>query len=166
MAKRKYLIIFTAFSLLFLALAQIEAYAAFKTHDNIARLFLRYNNKIGLKHALFLSRIVHREGDKHNLHPYVIAAVIVRESGVRSRVVSKTGDYGLMQIHLNAHRKKIKSVEDLFNPEINIALGSRILADCIRHSKTLRGALIRYSGGNKTMAERVLRTLREMGYQP
>ena len=39
MAKRKYLIIFTAFSLLFLALAQIEAYAAFKTHDNIVRYF-------------------------------------------------------------------------------------------------------------------------------
>ena len=67
-----------------------------------------------------------------------------------------------MQIHLKAHRKKIKSVEDLFNPEINIALGTQIFANCLKHSKSLRGALIRYSGGNKTMAERVLKTLREL----
>ena len=67
-----------------------------------------------------------------------------------------------MQINLKAHRRKIRSPEELFNPEVNIALGTRIFADCLKYSKTLRGALIRYSGGNKTMAGRVLRTLREL----
>ena len=123
---------------------------------------MHYNNKITLQYALRLSRIVSREGSKYNINPYIIAAIIVRESSVRTRVISKTGDYGLMQINLKAHRRKIRSPEDLFNPDINIALGTRIFADCLKHSKSLRSALIRYSGGNKTMAKRVLRTLREL----
>ena len=145
-----------------LLLFQIKAYSGQFKHEKIVSLFLRYNNKISRERAYTLSQIVLREAHKHNINPYIIAAIIVRESSVRTRAISKTGDYGLMQIHLKAHRKKIRNVEDLFNPEINIALGTQIFADCLKHSKSLRSALIRYSGGNKTMANRVLRTLREL----
>ena len=74
---------------------------------------------------------------------------------------SKTGDYGLMQIHYNAHKNKISKRSDLFNPRINIFLGTRIFSQ-YRKGRTLRSALTRYSGGNKYYASKVIRMLRNI----
>ena len=127
----------------------------------IDNLFSRYRAPQGL------TSIVISAGEKFGIDPKVIAAIIVVESSVRPRAVSKGGDYGLMQIRWKVHQKDIqrrfpavKTAEDLFDPNVNILIGTEIFARYSSQRDTLRGALMRYSGGNKAMADRVLKLLK------
>ena len=125
------------------------------------------NNLFSRYHApKELTGIVISAGEKFGVDPKVIAAIIVVESSAKPKAVSKGGDYGLMQIRWNVHKKdiqrrfpSIKTAEDLLDPSVNVQIGTEIFA---RYSQrnTLRGALLRYSGGNKTMAEKVLRLIK------
>ena len=96
------------------------------------------------------------------MSPLVIASIIVRESGAKPNSISKGGDYGLMQVRYKVHKDKVKSAKDLFNISTNIDIGTRIFASYYARQKTLYGALYRYSGGNRTLAQRVLRTLHKL----
>ena len=114
-----------------------------------------------------LTGIVISAGEKFGIDPKIIAAIIVVESSARPKAVSKGGDYGLMQIRWNVHKKdiqcrfpSIKAAEDLLDPSVNVQIGTEIFARYSSQRNTLRGALLRYSGGNKMMAESVLRLLR------
>ena len=124
--------------------------------DAIAELFARYNKK----QATEFAAIVREIGEDFGIQPEVIASIIVVESGVRSWVISKGGDYGLMQVRYKVHRDKVKDASELLDPRTNIHVGTKIFAQYYAQKKTLRGALLRYSGGNKTMAERVLSILK------
>ena len=114
-----------------------------------------------------LTGIVISAGEKFGIDPKIIAAIIVVESSAKPKAVSKGGDYGLMQIRWNVHKKdiqcrfpSIKAAEDLLDPSVNVQIGTEIFARYSSQRNTLRGALLKYSGGNKTMAERVLRLLK------
>lgn len=151
-----------AFILIILTLLEINAFTASgATRKSIANLFIRYNSKLTREQALLFSKTVFQASAKYHVSPALIAAIIVCESSARPRVVSKTGDYGLMQIHYKAHKDKVSKRSDLFNPRINIFLGTRIFAQ-YRKGRTLHGALTRYSGGNKSYARKVIRTLRNI----
>lgn len=76
-------------------------------------------------------------------NPYLVNAVIRAESAFDHRALSPAGARGLMQLMpatgrrlARKHKVRIKSVSDLFDPEINTRLGARHL-----------GALIREFGG-------------------
>ena len=76
-------------------------------------------------------------------NPYLVNAVIRAESAFDHRAISPAGARGLMQLMpatgrrlARKHKVRIKSVSDLFDPEINTRLGARHL-----------GALIREFGG-------------------
>ena len=111
-----------------------------------------------------LTSIVLEAAKKYGVDPKTIAAIIVVESSARPRAVSKGGDYGLMQVRWKVHKKdiqrrfpNIKKAEDLLNPYNNVMVGTEIFARYQSQRKTLREALIRYSGGNRVMANRVLK---------
>lgn len=123
--------------------------------DKITELFMKYNPK----QAVEFTQIVREAGEKYKIDPNIIAAIIVRESGVRPTVISKGGDYGLMQVRYKVHCDKVKNANELLEPRINIFIGTQIFAQYFAQKKTLRGALLRYSGGNKTLANRVISTL-------
>ena len=73
--------------------------------------------------------------------PRLVAATIAIESSCRSRIVSDAGAIGLMQI-----MPKIWKVDgDLRDPEVNIAAGTRILAEQV-HRYGKREGLKRYYG--------------------
>lgn len=115
-----------------------------------------------------LTNIVLEAGHKYGVDPEVIAAIIVVESSARIKAISKGGDYGLMQVRWKVHKKdiqrkfpNIKTAEDLLNPYNNIMVGTGIFARYRSQKKTLREALIRYSGGNRVMANRVLKILKK-----
>ena len=127
----------------------------------IDNLFSRYRAPQGL------TSIVISAGEKFGIDPKVIAAIIVVESGARPKAVSKVGDYGLMQVRWKVHKRDIqhrfpavKTAEDLLDSYVNIMIGTEIFARYQSQRNTLRGALLRYSGGNKTMADKVLRLLK------
>ena len=148
-----------ALILIILTLWEISASGA--TRKSIANLFIRYNPKLTREQALLFSETVFQAGIKYHISPSLIAAIIVCESSARPRVISKTGDYGLMQIHYSAHRDKVKRRTDLFNPRINIFTGTKIFAQYSK-GRTLKAALTRYSGGSKRYARKVLKVLRKI----
>ena len=70
-----------------------------------------------------------------------------------------------MQVRYKVHKNKVKSANELLDPKTNIFVGTRIFKQCYLREKNLYGALVRYSGGNKKMAGKVLRVLKnEYGY--
>ena len=134
---------------------------ACESNDKIAELFMKYNKA----QANAFAAIVREAGKEYDVKPEVIASIIVIESGVRPYVISKGGDYGLMQVRYKVHKNKVKSANELLDPKTNIFVGTRIFKQYYSREKNLYGALVRYSGGNKNMAKKVLRTLRsEYGY--
>lgn len=84
---------------------------------------------------------------------WLIAAVIQQESGYDPRAQSAAGAVGLMQIMPQTARDCGVSAADLWEPDKNIHLGARILADrydCFRQEsgdERLKFALAAYNGG-------------------
>ena len=141
------------------------AFAAAKTdvrEQRIQQLFMKHNPKLPAKTAQTYTGHIMAAAQKYKQDPYVIAAIIVHESTVNNKAVSKGGDYGLMQIRYRVHEKaikaeypKVKKASDMFDPKTNIFFGTRILSDCAAKSKDLRGALMRYSGNGEKVTAKV-----------
>ena len=86
----------------------------------------------------YLQRCILRSAYKYNVHPGLIEAIIVVESGFNPGAVNynKDGsvDVGLMQINsfwFPRLKKYGISVRDLFDPCVNVEVGTWILAQCI-----------------------------------
>lgn len=93
---------------------------------------------------------------KYNLEPALICAVINVESGFDEKAVSKKGASGLMQLmkptadwiaeinHISEY-----SYDDIFNPNLNINLGSYYLSRLMRqHDNNLTLVLASYNAGS------------------
>ncbi|MBQ7197485.1 MAG: transglycosylase SLT domain-containing protein [Synergistaceae bacterium] len=138
--------------------------------SNIANLFTRVNPSLSAKKAQEYANFVIQASDKHKQDPYAIAALIVHESTVNNKAVSKGGDYGLMQVRWKVHEKAIKKefpsvkkASDLFDARINILFGTEILKDCMNKAGgDLRGGILRYSGGNEKLVGKVTATMKEL----
>jgi soluble lytic murein transglycosylase len=86
--------------------------------------------------------------------PYLTAALIQVESGFRPDAVSPKGAIGLMQIMPETARWigeqnniRVESAGDLFNPGLNIQLGTLYLAYLMERFATEAAALAAYNGG-------------------
>ena len=137
--------------------------------QRIQQLFRTYNPKLEAKTAQTYTGHVMDAASKYKQDPYVIAAIIVHESTVNNKAVSKGGDYGLMQVRYRVHEKaikaeypKVKKATDMFDPRTNIFFGTRILSECAAKSKDLRGALMRYSGNGEKLTAKVLNTVEQL----
>ena len=150
------------FIIILLTILQAKLSFGATQKETIPRLFKHYNRKLTITQLNTMTDSVIVSGTKYKVSPLVIASIIVRESGARPNAISKVGDYGLMQVRYKVHRDKVKSAKALLNIETNIDIGTRIFADYYARRKTLYGALYRYSGGNRTLAQRVLRTLNKL----
>ena len=166
---RKLRLLFAAIIVIVLA---GNAFAAAKTdvrEQRIQQLFTTHNPKLEAKTAKAYTGHVMAAADKYKQDPYVIAAIIVHESTVNNKAVSKGGDYGLMQVRYRVHEKaikaeypKVKKATDMFDPRTNIFFGTRILSECAAKSKDLRGTLMRYSGNGTKLTAKVLNTVEQL----
>ena len=148
----------------------LESEAAQNTKaKNIVELFTRVNPKLSTKTANNYADIIFQAGEKFNVDPYIIAAIIVHESTVNNKAVSKGGDYGLMQIRYKVHAKaikerfpKVKKASGLFNAKVNIFFGTEIFSDCYKKKKNVYDALKCYSAGNTQLANKVTNTIKKL----
>ena len=146
-----------ALIIILLTLLEISTFSASgATKQSISRLFMSYNRKLSRTQANYFADLAFEAGAKYHISPALIAAIIVCESSARPNVISKGGDYGLMQV-----RYKVHKVKNLLNPRVNIFAGTRILAQ-YRKGRTLKVALKRYSGGSKKYARKILKVLRKI----
>ncbi|MBR0233940.1 MAG: transglycosylase SLT domain-containing protein [Synergistaceae bacterium] len=159
--------VFAAIIIAFLCVNISEAKTASKI-KNISEYFVKVNPSLKAKTAANYANIIISACEKHKQDPYVIAAIIVNESTVNHKAIGG-GNYGLMQINWKAHSAalkkeyKIKKAKQLFDARINILYGTKVFAYCMsKANNVLRGALMRYSGGNEKHATKVLATLKEI----
>ncbi len=168
---RKRIIIF---AVILLACIPGDSYSAQENIDSRARnifaLFTKANPKLSAATAKKYSELVIEASEKYHQDPYVIAAIIVHESTVNNRAVSKGGDYGLMQIrwkyHKDAVRKifpKVKHPHDMFDAKVNIFYGTKLFGEYLRKANNdLRGGLMGYSAGGVKLTRKVLATLQTL----
>lgn len=162
------------FILAVISLALCAARKALPKIDNRSRiiyaLFTETNPNLTASDAKKYSEIVIEAAEKFKQNPYVIASIIVHESTVNNRALSKGGDYGLMQVRWKIHEKavkqrfpRVKHGKDMFDARTNIFFGTEIFRDCMKKSNNDVGrALLRYSAGNTKMRDKVLSTLRRL----
>jgi soluble lytic murein transglycosylase-like protein len=86
--------------------------------------------QVGQPQAQAYSVIIEREAQHWDLDPLLVVAVIQQESGWNPRARSKTQDWGLLQVHVSrtTYSRYLDQPERLFNPELNIRLGVRLMA--------------------------------------
>ena len=157
-----------------LILAVLALCAAKSVNDvkvrNIYALFTKVNPKLSGSDAKKYTEIIIEACAKFKQNPYVIAGIIVHESTVNSKAVSKGGDYGLMQVRWKVHEKaikqrfpKVKHGKDIFDARVNIFFGTEIFSDCMKKSNGDVGkGLLRYSAGNTKLRDKVLATVKEL----
>ena len=161
-------------AVILLVLMPVDSYSAQKQIDprarNIFALFTKHNPKLNASTAKKYSELVIEASEKYKQDPYVIAAIIVHESTVNNKAVSKGGDYGLMQIrwkyHKDAVRKdfpKVKEAKDMFDARVNIFYGTKLFGEYMKKANNdLRGGLMGYSAGGVKLTTKVLATVKEL----
>jgi len=116
-----------------------------------------------------------REAKGNKLDPLLVVAVIRTESSFHNYAVSPVGAMGLMQVMpgtakwlLQRRGEKLGRSTNLFDPELNIELGSSYLADLIRRFGSVEKALVAYNAGpgaaRKILADQAIRTRFMAGY--
>ena len=99
--------------------------------------------------AFDLVSLAHQEGNRFQLDPLLIIAVIAIESRFNPIAESGAGAKGLMQIIPKYHTDKLEEFggeQAVFDPATNIQVGSRILREYIRRTGNLGIALQMYAG--------------------
>jgi len=94
-------------------------------------------------------RVAFRAAEAQALDPLVVLAIVATESGYNPIAESVVGAKGLMQIIAKFHDDKLAPFggEDaLFEPEVNIRVGTQILREYLRRYGDLEIALQVYAG--------------------
>jgi hypothetical protein len=91
----------------------------------------------------------YRAANEHAVDPLLVLAVVATESGYNPIAESVVGAKGLMQIIAKFHPEKLAGYggEDaLFEPEVNVRVGTQILHEYLRRYGDLETALQVYAG--------------------
>lgn len=120
----------------------------------------RDNRMLKIMYPMPYIGLIQRNATEHGLDPFFIAGVIRQESRFNPKAVSVAGAIGLMQV-MPATGRQIQRNSDgagaadrLSDPEVNIKLGSRFLADLSQiYGSRMDAILIAYNAG-PTRADR------------
>jgi soluble lytic murein transglycosylase len=99
--------------------------------------------------------LIKRWAQARNLDPYTVAGLIRQESVFNPRASSHANAYGLMQLIMPTARAmarkygtaSVNSVEDLFNPALNIELGTAYMRDQLDKYGRIEYLAVAYNAG-------------------
>lgn len=104
------------------------------------RYFCAKNPRLSSKDALRYAAVVERVSRSYHIDPFLVAAVIVKESTVR-RTAKSSSSYGLMQVNWDANKfwirkrfPKVKGPASLLHSGNNIKVGAFILRSGLERS--------------------------------
>lgn len=111
-------------------------------------------------------KLISASAERHDIDPILIKALIYQESKFKEDALGKSGEMGLMQIKFcavedwaNAQHFPMPSKEEIFNPELNIEIGTWYLARAIKfwqgckYKYSIILGLCEYNAGRKKMKE-------------
>ena len=112
--------------------------------------------RVGIEHRIYplkYEQEIIKAGEKYNLEPELIAAVIYAESKFQEDAVSDVGAIGMMQIMpetfgwLCEKRGETYTADDLYDPFINIDYGAYYLSWLYEHFGDIYTACAAYNAG-------------------
>ena len=101
-----------------------------------------------------LVQLAEKAAAPNNLDANLILAIAAIESNFHPLLVSSVGAVGLMQILPSAHLKELSvygNENNWLNPEVNMKVGSNILAKFIKQTKSVEGGLATYVGARSDL---------------
>ncbi|MBS1198422.1 MAG: Lytic transglycosylase, catalytic [Proteobacteria bacterium] len=100
---------------------------------------------------------------EHGLDPLLIISVIAVESSFNPLSESNMGAQGLMQVIPRYHKEKLPTdagEAPLFDPVINVAVGSKVLKEYVRRHGSVTAGLLQFNGSlndpSQSYAKKVL----------
>lgn len=119
--------------------------------------------KVPENKAQLFVETAYQESEKFSdVSPFLILAVIEKESSLKEFATNSYGAVGLMQVVPRWHPEKLAKGKDpvsqLKNPVTNIRVGALILSEYLKKSSgDLRKALTKYSGNASNYTEKVVK---------
>ena len=132
--------------------------------DRVKILKIIEDFKVGLskEEAVKLSGVIYSESKKYSYDPLLIMALILTESSFKKDEESMLGAQGLMQVKPSvgqdlARRSglELKDSLSLFDPALNIQLGTLHLFELILKFKDVKKALIAYNLGEDALRTKI-----------
>jgi len=112
-------------------------------------VYLSRKYKVALGAAEQFVEVAHDAGDRLDMDPLLILAVMAVESRFNPVAESVMGAKGLMQVIPKFHQDKIDEVggdDSVLDPMTNVLVGTRILKDAMRRGGGLMRGLQLYAG--------------------
>lgn len=157
-----------------------------KIKGRIRNVIAHYQGRMSPQHVQDVPGMILAESKKYDFDPMLLTALIVTESSFNNKARSRKGAMGLMQILPGtaaalASEKEMewKGGPTLYNPKVNIALGSYYLKKLQRRFGDIILALEAYNHGPtrldkylkrgfqpKTYSTKVLKVYETIGFEP
>lgn len=105
--------------------------------------------KVGVEPLSVLVAEAYESGEKAQIDPTLILAVMAIESGFNPYAQSPVGAQGLMQVMTKVHIEKFEvfgATPAAFDPLTNLKVGVQVLKDCIARAGSVEGGLKLYVG--------------------
>ena len=120
-------------------------------------LIVIFNNKNAIMKKFYIikySEYVEKYSKEYDVDKYLIYACIKAESNFNEKAESKKGAKGLMQLMDSTGQEIAKGLnmtidnDDLFEPEINIKLGTKYVSRMLQKYENIELALAAYNAGS------------------
>ncbi|MCI0572357.1 MAG: lytic transglycosylase domain-containing protein [Myxococcaceae bacterium] len=133
---------------------ELEAEAAYRRAEALGVAKAVRATGLPQKQQRRLAVTILREAERHGLDPLLVVAVIRSESSFNPYAVSRVGALGLMQLMPDTGRwlmqrrgQVLGRTADLFETDLNVALGTAYLAELLQRFGTVERALVAYNAG-------------------
>ena len=139
---------------------QLAGTAAFNHISKIHQILSEYYSGLSVEEEEVLSKRIYEESLRYGYDPELIVSIIMTESSFYNRAVSHKGAIGLMQLLpmtgrevAEMNRIPFGSAEVLYDPHLNIRLGTHYLALLHKRFGNLELALAAYNNGPTRIAD-------------
>lgn len=119
------------------------------------RLAQAYNLKF--EWALFVVTASKEEAILQQLPHSLVLAVMAQESRFDPNAKSVSGAISLMQVVPRWHQEKLGEAESLWNPRVNMRVGTQVLREYLDRRRSIRDALQQYNGNRSDVTYRYSR---------
>jgi soluble lytic murein transglycosylase-like protein len=153
------LCLFLALAVLMTAQTQIAYSGSFTKGSSTAELIIYLQPCLDPEIAAIHAKYIDKYASKWNVDRLKVISIAHHESNFRADAQSSEGCIGAMQVNPKAHQEKLKrrriSWHDLYLLRNNYDIGSEILHDCLKTSRSFDEALRKYSGGSRKYTREV-----------
>lgn len=132
-------------------------------HERTVQSILRRSLDLSKEETSELTKIIVRNSISKKLDPKLVAAIIVVESRGNPFAISESKSVGIMQIHVPTWKEVVDFREkNPFDPEVNIDIGTTILARYLKQYKDVESALLAYEGSHDAVESEYLNKVMEV----